>query len=105
MIMGRILTLLVVCIIVGVGFTPMQSTWADTVKQISGKVKNVDTDERSLVVGAPHKDILIFIDDNSRLLKGGQPIELNLITVGSIVEVQYSEAGGDMFVKTLSLGL
>ncbi len=71
--------------------------------KITGKVKDVDLDEQSLIVGDSGKDAVVYIESDTQIQKGAEKKVLGDITVGTIVEINYIKAEDDMIAKSISI--
>ncbi len=69
--------------------------------KLTGKVKDVDLDEQSVVVGGPGGDIVVYMEGSSKILKGGQAKTLKDIKVGSVIEVNFVKSGADKVVQRI----
>ncbi len=76
---------------------------ADSAQKLTGKVKDVDLDEQSVVVGGPSGDIVVYMESKSRIVMGGKAKSLKDVKVGSVVEVSYIESGADNVVQAIRL--
>jgi hypothetical protein len=70
---------------------------------VTGKVKDVDLREQSVIVGGPGGDMAVYVDDRTRISKGGAARSLGRIKVGSIVRIEYRSMGADLIANTISL--
>lgn len=70
---------------------------------ITGKVKDVDLQEKSLVAGSPDGDVVIYIEKDSKITADGRAISLADIKVGMVVKVVYSMAGEDKIAESVGL--
>ena len=69
----------------------------------TGKVKDVDLQERSVVAGSPDGDVVVYIEKESRITSGGEAKPLADITVGMVVKVVYTVAGEDKIVESVDI--
>ncbi len=76
---------------------------ADAAGKLTGKVKDVDLDEQSVVVGGPGGDIVVYLESKSKIMMGAQAKSLKDVKVGSVVEVNYIQSGADNVVQTILL--
>ena len=70
---------------------------------VTGKVKDVDLREQSVIVGGPGGDMAIYVDKNTRIRQGGAVRSLSHIKVGSIVRIEYRSMADDLVANTISL--
>jgi hypothetical protein len=70
---------------------------------VTGKVKDVDLRERSLIVGGPGGDMAVYVDKNTGIHQGGAAVSLNQISVGAIVRIEYRSMANDLVAITISL--
>ena len=54
---------------------------------IVGKIKDVDTQEKSLVIGLKDQDQVVYLDQNSQITKEGQSLGLDGLKVGMLVSM------------------
>ncbi len=76
---------------------------ADSAQTLTGKVKDVDLDEQSVVVGGPGGDIVVYMESNSKVMMGGQAKSLKDVKVGSVVEVAFVKSGTEKVVQSIIL--
>ncbi len=76
---------------------------AQAAVKLTGKVKDVDVDEQSLVVGDSSGDIVVYLESGSKIKRGSQTKSLKDIKVGSIIEVSYIKTGEENVVQTILL--
>ncbi len=76
---------------------------ADSAQKITGKVKDVDLDEQSVVVGGPGGDIVVYMESGSKITMGGQAKTLKDVKVGGVVEVDYVQSGSDKVIRAIRL--
>lgn len=77
---------------------------AQAAVKMTGKVKDVDINEQSLVVGDSGGDIVVYLESGSQIKMGDQTKSLKDIKVGSIIEVNYVKTGDDNIIETILLG-
>ncbi len=76
---------------------------AQAAVKLTGKVKDVDVDEQSLVVGDSNGDIIVYLESSSKIKMGSQAKSLKDIKVGSVIEVSYIKTGEEKVVQTILL--
>lgn len=77
---------------------------ADGTRQVSGKVKEVDLQERSIVVGSGEADLLIYLDDATSVLVDGNKGNLSDVKVGTVIVVDCVLTGEDIIATTIRTG-
>ena len=70
---------------------------------VTGKVKDVDLREQSIIVGGAGGDMAIYVDKNTRIQQGGASRSLSHIKIGSIVRINYRTMADDLLAITISL--
>ncbi len=71
--------------------------------KLTGKVKDVDLDEQSVVVGGPGGDIVVYVESSSKIMKGGKAMSLKDVKVGSVVDLTFVKSGSDNVVQSIVL--
>ena len=79
---------------------PMAHSGSEVHKFI-GKVKYVDFDEKSLVVGGPNGDMVVYIENTTRIKMKNQAKSLKDVKVGGIVEVHFQKDGDDNIGRSI----
>lgn len=69
----------------------------------TGKVKDVDLQEKSVVAGSPDGDVVVYIEKGSQITSDGQAKSLADIKVGMVVKVVYTTAGEDKIAESVTL--
>lgn len=69
----------------------------------TGKVKDVDLEENSIVVGTPDGDQVFYIEKDSQINQGGKSKTLNDISVGTVVEIKYKKSGDENIVEVITI--
>ena len=69
----------------------------------TGKVKDVDLQEKSFVAGSPDGDVVIYIEQTSKITTDGQAGSLADVRVGMVVKVDYTLAGEDKIARSVEL--
>ena len=76
---------------------------AEGTASITGKVKDVDLQEKSVVVGSPGGDMVVYIEDGTKITSAGETKSLADISVGMVVKVAYAMAGEDRIAGSVTL--
>lgn len=92
-----VISLFIVFFVVGVSAVQAQ----ETAKKFTGKVQDVDLDEKSVVIGSPKGDIVVYIESQSQIKKGNTLKSLSDLKVGTMVEVTYKIVAQDKIVESL----
>ncbi len=75
----------------------------EAMENITGKVKDVDLAEKSIVVGGQTGDMVLYIESDSAITKGSEAKSLKDVKLGSVIRVTYVQAGDEKQVKSISL--
>ena len=102
--MGRLRRLGILCILAGVCLGLAAGAAAGDLRQVTGKVKDVDLAEQSIVVGSGETDLLIYLDKETSVLVGGKAGGLEDVGVGSVVIVEFYRTGEDMIASEIRTG-
>ena len=92
-----------ISIFIMVVFLIAGSTFAGETLDTTGKVKDVDLDEKSIVVGTQDGDKVFYIENNSQIKQGGQTKTLKDISIGMVVEIKYQQSGDDNIVEVINI--
>ncbi len=93
----------VLLLIMALYAAPPASVEANDVKTFTGKVQMVDSEEKSVVVGGPEGDMVLYMEKHSRITKEGAPKSLADLQAGAIVQVTYTVVSDDNIVKTIAI--
>ncbi len=96
--------LLISCILALISFSSNIPAAEETVHRINCKVKDVDLNENSLVVGGPGGDMVVYLEKHSTVTLGKIEGRLQDIKVGAIVEIRYKIKDGENMAKTILAG-
>ena len=77
--------------------------YAGDVLTATGKVKDVDLDEKSIVLGMEDGDQVFYLDSNSQIKMGNKNKQLKDISIGMVLEVTYIKSGDDNMVKMINI--
>ena len=77
--------------------------YAGDVLNATGKVKDVDLDEKSIVLGMEDGDQVFYLDSNSQIKMGNKNKQLKDISIGMVLEVTYIKSGDDNMVKMINI--
>ncbi len=93
------------CIVVCFCLFTMPSTLMadDPPEKITGKVKDVDMDEQSVIVGDSGKDVVVYIEGSTHIQQGADKKTLGDIKVGAIIEIKYIKVEEDLIAKAISI--
>ncbi len=72
-------------------------------EKITGKVKDVDLDEQSVIVGASGKDSVIYVEKSTQIKQGTENKSLADIKVGIVVEINFKKTGDDLIAQSISI--
>ncbi len=106
--MFKKMSVIVACVVVCFCFLTVSSLTSyvqaeDSSGKITGKVKDVDLDEQSLVVGASGKDCVIYVEKATQMKQGSDNKSLADIKVGTVVEIKYKKTGDDLIAQSISI--
>lgn len=65
--------------------------------QLQGKIKDVDTQEKSLVIGLKDQDKVVYLDQNAQILNGAQAVGIEALKVGMLVSIEAVLKEGELF--------
>lgn len=77
--------------------------YAGDVLNTTGKVKDVDLDEKSIVLGMEGGDQVFYLDSNSQIKMGNKNKQLKDISIGMVLEITYIKSGDDNMVKMINI--
>jgi hypothetical protein len=77
--------------------------YAGDVLNAAGKVKDVDLDEKSIVLGIEDGDKVFYLDSNSQIKMGKENKQLKDVGIGMVLEVKYQKSGDDNIVKVINI--
>ena len=77
--------------------------YAGDVLNATGKVKDVDLDEKSIVLGMEDGDQVFYLDSNSQVKMGQKNKQLKDVSIGMVLEVKYVKSGDDNMVKMINI--
>ncbi len=76
---------------------------ANGAETVIGKIKDVDAQEQSLVVGLKDQDKVIYLDSQTQIVKGGQPASFGDLKVGMLVSIDATVKDGDSFAQKVTI--
>ncbi len=76
---------------------------ANGAETANGKIKDVDTQEQSLVVGLKDQDKVIYLDSKTQIIKGGQSASFGDLKVGMLVSLSITVKDGDSFAQKVTI--
>ena len=99
------MSLVVLCMVLGVCLMTLASSVRaeDAQQKITGKIIDVDLDEKSLVIGASEKDMVVYIEDDTQIQQGSEKKLIGDLTVGNIVEINCTKSGDDLLAQSISI--
>ncbi len=99
------ISVIVACIVVCFCLLNVSSTVMadDPSGKITGKVKDVDMDEHSVIVGDSGKDVVVYIEKNTQIQQGTNKKALGDIKVGAIIEIKYIKVEDDLIAQSISI--
>jgi len=77
--------------------------YAKDTLSITGKVKDVDLDDKSIVLGTETGDQVFYIEETTQILSGKTAKELKDITIGMVIEILYNTSGDDNIVFKINI--
>ncbi len=93
-------SIFIIAVVLIVGQLP---ALAGNTLDVTGKVKDVDLDEKSIVVGTEDGDKVFYIEKNSQIKQGGKNKKLKDISIGMVVEIKYQKSGDDNIVEVINI--
>lgn len=75
----------------------------DAVKHVMGEVTAVDSNAKSLTVKSKKVDVVISVDDKTKIMAGKDKKTLADVKAGDRVAVRYTEADGKNTAKSISI--
>ena len=97
----RILALWIIAVLLTAGSLPAYA--GGDAAAMTGKVKDVDLKEKSVVVGGAQGDVVVYVEDGTRINEGGAARSLRHVRVGSIVRLTYTTVAGEKVAQTISI--
>jgi len=94
-----VISLIIVFFVVGLSGVQAQ----ETAKKFVGKVQDVDLDEKSVVIGSPKGDIVVYMESHAQIKKGKTLKSLSDLKVGTMVEVTYKTVAEDKIVESIEI--
>ncbi len=76
---------------------------AGDVLTATGKVKDVDLDEKSIVLGMEDGDQVFYLESNSQIKMGNKNKQLKDVSIGMVLEITYIKSGDDNMVKMINI--
>ncbi len=73
----------------------------DLPEKMTGKVKDIDLEEHSVIVGSSEKDAVVYIESNTLIQQGNEKKALGDVKVGTIVEIQYITVEDDLIAQSV----
>jgi hypothetical protein len=73
----------------------------ETSQKITGKIKDVDLDEKSVVVGTPDGDKVFYIETGSQIKKGTEAITIKELKIGIVIEMTFKKSGDDNIAELI----
>lgn len=95
-----LITVFFITVVFIIGQLPLQAGGTETV---TGKVKDVDMDEKSLVLGTTAGDKVFYLEKNSQIKQGSQNKSLGDISIGMVLEVTFQTSGEDNLVVMIDI--
>ena len=77
--------------------------YAGDVLNATGKVKDVDLDEKSIVLGMEDGDKIFYLDSGFQIKMGKKNKQLKDISIGMVLEVKYQKSGDDNIVQMINI--
>jgi hypothetical protein len=100
--MPKKMSIIFLCII-ALGFIsiPIDLQAGDTTQKITGKIKDVDLEEKSVVVGTPDGDMVFYIETGSQIKKGTETITIKDLKIGIVIEMTFKTSGDDHIAELI----
>lgn len=95
----RVISILIIVIFMA-GQLPV---YAGDVLSATGKVKDVDLNEKSIVLGMEDGDKIFYLDSSSKIKMGKKNKQLKDVGIGMVLEVKYRKSGDDNIVQMLNI--
>ena len=95
----------VLCVALGLCMMTLTSSLRaeDAQQKITGKVIDVDVDEKSVVIRDSEKDVVIYLEDDTHIQAGSEKKLIGDLKVGNIVEINYRKSGDDLLAQSISI--
>ncbi len=77
--------------------------YAGDVLSATGKVKDVDLDEKSIVLGTKDGDKIFYLDSSTQIKRGKKNKQLKDVSIGMVLEVKYRKTGDDNIVQAINI--
>jgi len=77
--------------------------YAGDVLSATGKVKDVDLNEKSIVLGMEDGDKIFYFDSSSQIKMGKKNKQLKDVSIGMVLEVKYQKSGDDNIVQMINI--
>ncbi len=77
--------------------------YAGDVLSATGKVKDVDLDEKSIVLGTKDGDKIFYLDSSTQIKRGKKNKQLKDVSIGMVLEVKYRKSGDDNIVQAINI--
>ena len=77
--------------------------YAGDVLSATGKVKDVDLDEKSIVLGMEDGDKIFYLDSGSQIKMCKKNKQLKDVSIGMVLEVKYQKSGDDNIVQMINI--
>jgi hypothetical protein len=91
---------ILIMVIFMVGSLPV---YAGDVLSATGKVKDVDLNEKSIVLGMEDGDKIFYLDSSSKIKMGKKKKQLKDVSIGMVLEVKYRKSGDDNIVQMINI--
>ena len=95
----RVIPIFIIVILM-VGSLPV---YAGDVLSATGKVKDVDLNEKSIVLGMEDGDKIFYLDSSSKIKMGKKNKQLKDVSIGMVLEVKYRKSGDDNIVQMINI--
>jgi len=98
------MSVIVLCMVLGICMMTLASVKAEDAQQkVTGKIIDVDLDEKSVVIGDSEKDIVVYIEDDTQIQQASEKKLIGDLKVGNIVEISYKKSGDDLLAQSISI--
>ncbi len=84
-------------------FAGQLSLYAGNTLTITGKVKDVGLEDKSLVLGMGDTDQIFYMDENTQIIMDQKAKVLDDISIGDVIEIQYNKSGDDNIALKINI--
>ena len=84
-------------------FSQVSVSVVTAANMLSGKIKDVDIQEQSLVIGLKEQDKVVYLDSQTKIVKNGQSASLANLKVGMLVSINTITKDGETLAKNITI--